>query len=139
MKKICLYLSIVMMILIFNSCKKQETPFEIPETINNTPAVSISGENFSYAIKAKQFTKSESFPITFTSDSVKVALAVSNLVAGSVIAEVILKDNSKPFYRMLITNYALSEQFKLKNQISKINITFTNFTGDFSFNLKTAY
>jgi hypothetical protein len=70
---------------------------------------------------------------------VKVALAVSNLVAGSVIAEVILKDNSKPFYRMLITNYALSEQFKLKNQISKINITFTNFTGDFSFNLKTAY
>jgi hypothetical protein len=27
----------------------------------------------------------------------------------------------------------------LKNQISKINITFTNFTGDFSFNLKTAY
>lgn len=130
---------LVTLIFVFSSCKKLETPFEIPENINNTPSVSINGENFSYVIKANKFTKSESFPITFTSDSIKIALAVTNLTAGSAIAEVILKDGSKPFYRMLITNYALTEQFKLKSEILKINITFTNFTGDFSFNIKTAY
>ncbi|MCX7875252.1 MAG: hypothetical protein N2321_03675 [Melioribacteraceae bacterium] len=132
--------SILFLFVVITSCKKIEDSLSIPEEIyNNTPAVSITNENFSYAIKAKYFTKDENYNLNFTSDSVKVSVAASNLTAGSVKVEITLKDGSKPFYRNLLTNYALSEQFKVKSEISKVNITFTNFTGDFAFNMKTAY
>lgn len=140
MKAFIKSLIILFVIVLISSCKKNEDTLVIPdEVFNNTPSVSISNENFSYAIKANKFTKDESYSLTFTTDSVKVSLAVSNLTNGSAKVEVILKDGSKPFYRLLLTNYALSEQFKVKSDFSKINISFTNFTGDFAFNVKTAY
>ncbi|MFZ5947282.1 MAG: hypothetical protein ACOYU5_04875 [Stygiobacter sp.] len=140
MKTLIRVLTILFLIISFLSCKKIEDTLVIPdEAFNNTPSVSISNENFSYAIKANKFTKDESYSLTFTSDSVKVSLAVSALTTGSAKVEVVLKDGSKPFYRLLFTNYALSEQFKVKSNISRINISFTNFTGEFAFNMKTAY
>jgi hypothetical protein len=140
LKTLIRVLTILFVIILFSSCKKNEDTLVIPdEAFNNTPSVSISNENFSYAIKANKFTKDESYSLTFTSDSVKVSLAVSALTTGSAKVEVVLKDGSKPFYRLLLTNYALSEQFKVKSNISRINISFTNFTGEFAFNMKTAY
>ncbi len=140
MKTFIKSLIILFVIVLLSSCKKNEDSLVIPEeNFNNTPSVSISNENFSYSIKANKFTKDESYSLTFTTDSVKVSLAVSNLTSGSAKVEVILKDGTKPFYRLLFTNYALTEQFKVKNDFSKINIVFTNFTGEFAFKMKTAY
>lgn len=137
MKKIVL---IILIFVSFISCKKNEDELVLPtEIINNTATVTNANDNFSYSINATKYTKDESYNLNFTSDSVKVSLAASNLTTGSVKIEIVLKDGTKPFFRNLFTNYSLSEQFKVKSDISKINISFTNYTGNLSINIRTAY
>lgn len=139
MKKISLLLFFLFSLIIV-SCKGAVDELVIPDIdLGNIAAVTNNSTSFSYAITAGQYSKTDSYTLNLTADSVKVTLASASHSSGTIKVEVVLKDGTIPFSRTLQTTYALSDYFKVTSPLAKINLTFSTYSGQFSANLKPIY
>ena len=121
-------------IIILNGCKKDSVtnPFDNINVTENTPTFSNSANSFAFSINATEFTKTYEYIISMSSQTLGIALTVTNRTRGSVTVLLYDDKNNKVLTRDLSTNVASSETLNFEANVNRIQIQFTNFTASFN-------
>ncbi|MCL4549011.1 MAG: hypothetical protein M1495_10605 [Bacteroidetes bacterium] len=116
-----------------SGCKKDSVtnPFDNISTTENAPTFSNNTNSFAFSVTGNNFTKNYEYIIKMNSQTLGIALTITNRSRGNVIMSLFDDTNSKVFTRDLSTNTALSETFNFEANVNRIQIQFTNFTASF--------
>ena len=117
-----------------SGCKKDSvtSPFDNVNVTENTPTLSNSANSFAFSINATEFTKTHEYIISMSSQTLGIALTVTNRTRGSVTVLLYDDKNNKVLTRDLSTNVASSETLNFEANVNRIQIQFTNFTATFN-------
>lgn len=130
-----LFLSVAGIFMItISGCKKDSltNPFDNINITENTPTFSNSANSFAFSINATEFTKIYEYIISMSSQTLGIALTVTNRTRGSVTVLLYDDKNNKVLTRDLSTNVASSETLNFEANVNRIQIQFTNFTATFN-------
>ena len=126
-------------LVMLSSCKKEDGDMLLlPEETPPVIALNTTAESFSYSIAAKNYTKQEVYNLQVAADSIRISYATSSITNGQMEVLVELKDGTKLVSRNLSGVLAANDYKKIKSPLSKVTLTYSNFTGQFALSLNTA-
>ena len=127
-----LFVTGIFMITI-NGCKKDPptSPFDNISLTENAPTFSNDTNSFSYSLTANNFTKINEYILNMKTQTIGIAITVTNFSRGSATLELYSDTNVKVFSRNLSSNTASSETFMFDSRVTRTQIHFTNFTATF--------
>ena len=117
-----------------NGCKKDPptSPFDNIPLTENAPTFSNNTNSFSYSLTANNFTKINEYILNMNTQTISIAITVTNFSRGSATLELYSDTNVKVFSRVLSSNTASSETFTFDSRVTRTQIHFTNFTATFN-------
>ena len=117
-----------------NGCKKDPptSPFDNIPLTENAPTFSNNTNSFSYSLTANNFTKINEYILNMNTQTISVAITVTNFSRGSATLELYSDTNVKVFSRVLSSNTASSETYTFDSRVTRTQIHFTNFTATFN-------
>ncbi|KAF0152291.1 MAG: hypothetical protein FD143_1213 [Ignavibacteria bacterium] len=141
MKRINVYFGLVLFAAImFSSCKNDNADGIITdESIPPVITTFSTANTFKYNIVAVKYTKQEVYELKVTADSIRYSLSAASIKSGQMEVIVELKDGSKLLSRNISGVTSAADYRKVKSPLSKITLNYSNYTGEFTFNLNDAY
>ena len=73
------------------------TPSLSDSLIENTPAIVNKQDNFTFAVKAKNYDETSDYTLTLNSKILEVAFTIGNYSSGSVVIDIYNQGNNKIF------------------------------------------
>ncbi|MCX6175345.1 MAG: hypothetical protein NTZ27_11385 [Ignavibacteriales bacterium] len=113
------------------------TPSLSDSLIENTPAIVNKQDNFTFAVKAKNYDETSDYTLTLNSTNLDVALAVGNYTLGRIVIEIYNKDNIKIFQGNYVGGVALVQGVTSETFPTKIHFTLTKVSASVSLAIKT--
>ncbi|MEW5842862.1 MAG: hypothetical protein AB1775_06335 [Bacteroidota bacterium] len=121
-------------LITISGCKKDSvsSPFDNVTLTENAPTFSNGTNSFAFSINANNFTKINEYILNMNTQTIGVAITVTNFSRGSATLELYSDTNVKVFSRNLSSNTASSETFTFDSRVARTQIHFTNFTATFN-------
>jgi hypothetical protein len=141
MKKMFVLFGFVFIILVaISSCKNEDgTGLLLDDSIPPVITTLSTSESFKYTIDGTKYTKQEVYELKVTADTIRYSFATASIKSGQMELIVELKDGSKLISRSLSGVIAVTDYRKIKSPLSKVIFNYSDFTGQFSFNINEAF
>lgn len=125
---------------VFTSCKKNDgTGLLLDDSIPPVITSFSTSESFKYTIVGTKYTKQEVYELKVVSDTIRYSFATASIQSGQMELIVELKDGSKLISRSLSGVITATDYRKIKSPLSKVTFNYSDFTGQFSFNINDAF
>ncbi len=141
MKRMFVLFGFVFIILVaISSCKNEDgTGLLLDNSIPPVITTLSTSESFKYTIVGTKYTKQEVYELKVTADTIRYSFATASIKSGQMELIVELKDGSKLISRSLSGVIAVTDYRKIKSPLSKVIFNYSDFTGQFSFNINEAF
>src|SRR5689334_7323982 len=104
-------------------------------TVANIPAVSLSSQNFAFAVLGNNFAYDQEYVTSIQSSDLRLAVAVSQYSAGSARLEVRDATNALVYAQQYAGNVAQSIDQVRGSAPFRVRVVFSTFTGTFAASL----
>jgi len=133
-----LILGIVGLILLYgcNNNVDLVTPSLSDSLIENTPAIVNKQDNFTFAVKAKNYDETSDYTLTLNSKILEVAFTIGNYSSGSIVIDIYNQGNNKIFQGNYVGGVTLVQGVTTETFPTKIHFTLTKVSASVSLAIK---
>ncbi len=100
--------------------------------VKNSPSVANVKNSLSFSVKGEMYNAALEYNVSFEKTEFDMALAITNLTAGSITIQVYNSTKQMLYTRDFPDKISLAQTVTLEEFPTKIKFIFNNFTGDFS-------